>query len=82
MRVEPGVIPLAGEQFLMRAVLDNASLLKHHDGVCRAHGRQAMGNEEHGTVLTHLGEIALYDSFGLVIQRAGSFVEDENAWIA
>jgi hypothetical protein len=41
-----------------------------------------MSDEEHGTVPTHLGEVALDDGFGLVIQRAGGFVEDENAWVA
>jgi hypothetical protein len=79
MHVEPGIIPLTGEQFLMRAVLDNASLLEYQNGVCRAHGRQAMGDEKHGTVPTHLGEVALDNGFGLVIERAGGFVEDEDA---
>ena len=41
-----------------------------------------MGDEEHGTVPTHLGEVALDNGFGLVIERTGGFVEDENAWVA
>ena len=33
VRVEPGVIPLAGEQLRMRPVFDNAPLLDHQNGV-------------------------------------------------
>jgi hypothetical protein len=82
VRVQPGIIPLAGEQFLMCPVLDNASLLEHQNGVCRPHGRQAMGDEEHGTAPTHLGEIALDNGFRLVVERTCGFVKDENAWVA
>ena len=33
VRVQPGVIPLAGEQLRMRPVFDNAPLLDHQNGV-------------------------------------------------
>src|SRR5712691_7415146 len=79
VRVEPGVVPLAGEQLCMRPVFDNAPLLDHQNGVRRAHGRQAMRNEEHGASPAHLGEIALDDGFRLVIKCTGGFVKDENA---
>src|SRR5262249_7807634 len=63
VRVQPGVIPLAGEQLRMRPVFDNAPLLNHQNGVRRAHSRQAMRNEEHRASPAHLGEVALDDGF-------------------
>src|SRR5262249_7253698 len=82
VRVQPGVIPLVGEQFLMCPVLDNTSLLEYQNGVRGPHGRQAMGDEEYGAAPTHLGEIALDHGFRLVVERTGGFVEDKKAWVA
>ena len=63
VRVQPGVVPLPRQQFLMRPVFDNTPLLNHQNGVRRPHSRQAMSNEEHSTSTAHLGEVALDDSF-------------------
>src|SRR4030095_1075129 len=82
VRVQPGVIALALQEFRVGPVLDNASLVEHQDTVGRAHGRQTMGNEEHRTSPTHVGKVALNNGFGLVVKSTGGFVEDEDTRVA
>src|SRR5262247_963604 len=82
VRLQPGVIALALQEFRVGPILDNTSLVEHQDAVGRAHGRQTMGNEEHRPSPAHVGKVALNNGFGLVVERTGGFVEDEDTRIA
>src|SRR4029453_7427142 len=73
VRVQLGVITLALQEFRVGPVLDNTSLVAHQDAVCRAHGRQTMGNEEHRTPPTHVSKVALNNGFGLVVESTSGF---------
>src|SRR5262249_39083189 len=68
VRVQPGVIALALQEFRVGPILDNTSLVEHQDTVGRAHGRQTVGNEEHRTPPTHMGKVALNNGFGLIVE--------------
>src|SRR5467141_5194359 len=63
-------------------MLDNASLVEHQDAMGCTYGRQTMGNEEHRASPAHLREIMLNNGFGLVVERTGGFVEDEDTRVA
>src|SRR6266853_1736587 len=52
------------------------------DAMGCTHGRQTMGNEEHRASPAHLREIMLNNGFGLVVERTGGFVEDEDTRVA
>jgi hypothetical protein len=63
------------------AVLDEAAALDGDDAVGAAHGREAMGDDQHGAALRDLAHVLLDDALALVVERAGRFIEDEDARI-
>ena len=69
------------DQGVVRAGFDDAAFVHHDDAVGMAHGREAVGNDEHGPSLGDVGHVALHDGLGFVVERAGGFVQDEDARI-
>ena len=65
----------------MRAGFDDAAFVHDDDAVGLAHGRQAVGNDEHGAALADVLHVALDDGLRLVVQGAGGFVQDEDAGV-
>ena len=63
----------------MVAVLDEAAALDGDDAVGAAHGREAMGDDQHGAALRDLAHVLLDDALALIVERAGRLVENENA---
>jgi hypothetical protein len=63
------------------AVLDEAAALDGDDAVGAAHGREAMGDDQHGAALRDLAHVLLDDALALIVERAGRLVEDQDARI-
>ncbi|MNR62767.1 hypothetical protein D3C85_1848820 [compost metagenome] len=57
-------------------------MVHDQDAVGVAHGGQAVGDDDHRAPLTDSFHVLLDDPLRLIVQRAGSLVEDQNAWIA
>src|ERR1700730_10610216 len=79
--VEGGIAPTGSDQLVMRAVLDQAAALNGHDAVAGAHRREAVRDDEDRATLGDLAHVLLDDALALVIERARSLVEDEDARI-
>src|SRR5258707_51411 len=70
------------DQFIMGAVLDDAAALDGDDAVGPAHRGKPVGDNENGAAFTYPAHIVLDDALTLVVERAGGFVEDQNAGIS
>jgi hypothetical protein len=65
----------------VRAVLDDAPALQGDDPVGLAHGREAVGDHEHGPPARDLAQVLLDNALAFVVERARGLVENENARI-
>src|ERR1700737_766873 len=65
----------------MGAVLDDAATLDRDDAVGPAYRGKPVGDNENGAAFTDPAHVVLNDALTLVIERAGGFVEDQNAGI-
>src|SRR5215470_2332083 len=79
--VQARVPAAAGQELLVRPVLDEAAALDRDDAVGVADGGETVGDHEHRPALEHGPHVLLDDALGLVVERAGGLVEDEDAWI-
>src|ERR1700736_4047276 len=66
----------------MGAVLDDAATLDRDDAVGPAYRGKPVGDNENGAAFTDPAHVVLNDALTLVIERAGGFVEDQNAGIS
>ena len=62
----------------MRAFLDNAPMVQHHQPVRPAHGAEPVRDDQRGAPDEELGERVLDQPLALVVQVAGGFIQDEN----
>ena len=69
------------DQGVVRAGFDDAAFVHHDDAVGMAHGREAVGNDEHAAALADVRHVALHDGLRFVVERAGGFVQDEDAGV-
>ena len=76
--VELIVGALEFEQVVVRAALDDAAVVQHHDGVGVAHGREAVGDDEHGAALHQGVHAALHDGLGARVDGRSGLVEDHH----
>src|SRR5260370_28435579 len=65
----------------MGAVLNEAPTLDRDDAVGPTHCGKPVGDNENGAAFTDPAHVVLNDALALVIERAGGFVEDQNAGI-
>ena len=65
----------------MRAALDDPAVVEYHDNVGVHDGREAVGDDEDGSVLHQHIHAALNDRLGSRVDRAGCLVEDHNGGI-
>lgn len=79
---ELGIISSLCQQLLMRSAFNNHALIKHHNGMRRTHGRQAVRNDAHRPPVADVFQVALNHGFRFVIEGAGCFVEDQNTRLA
>src|SRR5882757_2660766 len=77
--VQVSVVPAAAQEVIVAAVFDDAAVRDRDDAVGPAHGRQAMGDDDHGTAGCDVGHIVLDRPLALVVERAGRFVEHQDA---
>ncbi len=79
--MQGGVSSLLSEQFVVRPAFDDASGVEHQDAVRAPDGAQAMRDHEAGPAFHQTCERDLEAGFGERVDRAGRFVEDEDARI-
>src|SRR6202020_943413 len=72
MRVEPTG---AFQQLLVRAHLDDAPVDHADDAMTAAHRGQTMGDDDDGSVPDDPAHVALDQTFAVIIERGGRFVE-------
>ena len=77
--VEVVVAALESVERLVGAALDDVSLLDDQDLVGAADGGEAMGDDKGGAALHEEVEAVLDHGFGLGVEGAGGFVENEDA---
>src|SRR5689334_19145724 len=75
--VQVRVMAVPSHQVVMRAALRNLSMLQHKDLMSVSHGREPMRNDKGGSAGKQLFQRVLDEPFGLLINRAGSFVQDQ-----
>ena len=66
----------------MRALLDDPAFVHHHDPVGRAHGRQAVGDDQGRAVPHQSFERLLDEPLAFGIECAGRFVEQQDRCVA
>ena len=62
----------------MRALLHQAALVEHQHLVGVFDGRQAMRDHQRGAIGHQPLQRVLHQAFGLVVERGGGFVEDQD----
>ena len=77
--VEVVVAALHGVELVVVAALDDEAAFDDEDLVGAADGGEAVGDDEGGAADHELVEAGLNHGLGLGIERAGGFVEDEDA---
>src|SRR5258708_33998577 len=73
--VQRSVPAAPDDQFIVRAVLDEASALQGYDAIGAAHGRKAVGDDENRAVPGDALHVLLDDSFTLVVEGACRLIE-------
>src|SRR5215813_13787510 len=73
-----GITAALGIELLMGSLLDHDALIEDDDEVGAAYGAEAVGDDEGGAALHEGGEAALDEAFGLGVEVARRFVEDED----
>ncbi len=66
------------DQLVMGADVGDPALLENDDAGGAAHGREPMGDHEHGSVLHQILERLLHQRLRFRIERRGRFIEDED----
>src|SRR5208337_2526690 len=80
--IEIGVITVAGNELVVRALFYDASLVEDGDGVGVADGGNAMGDEDGGASAHDFAEMVEDFIFGVGVDAGEGVVEDENAGAA
>src|SRR5687768_13683029 len=76
--VELAVASLSGEKLGMRALLDDAASLDHQDLIGPLDGREAVGDDDRGTVLHEMRDRLLDQDLAFGVQRRRGLVEDQD----
>ena len=69
----------APHQLTVTALFDELTLVEDEDGIGLPNRGEPMRNDENSPPLADAAEIVLNDPLGLVVERAGGFVENQNA---
>src|SRR5262245_48136773 len=62
----------------MRPLFGDSSVAKHHDALGIANGREAMGDDEGGAIVSKLLQRVLHCLLALVIQRACRLIKNDD----
>jgi len=63
------------------AGFDDLAAFEHQDLVRVCHRRQAVGHHQGGAAAAQAAQGGLDRRFGTAVERAGGFVEDQEAWL-
>src|SRR6476469_9019629 len=80
--VKPEIGTLGGEQLLVFALLDDLAVLHDEDQVCVSDRRQAMGDDEAGSVGPEGRHSVLYEQLGARVYRRGRLIENQQRWLS
>src|SRR5690606_18993193 len=80
--VEPLVDRAAAQQFIVRSLVDNASLVHDEDPVDERQRGGAVRDDQRGAPHQELFERSVEKLFAFLVDLAGSFVEDEDRRVA
>ncbi len=80
--VEIGVVAVAGDEFVVGAEFDDASLVEDGDAVGVAHGRDAVRDEDGSASVHDLAQVVEDLVFGVRVHAGESVVENEDAGAA
>ena len=75
------IFSFEGEQLLVGALLDDASVVEDDDLVGIADGGEAVGNDESGAPLHDAVHAALDELLGTGVDGGGCLVEDKDGWV-
>ena len=79
--MQMGIGTLTVEQFLMRALFDNAGLVDNNNAIGMLNGGQAMGDDQSGAAARQLGQRLLNGQFGGGIERGCGFIQNQDGWV-
>ena len=77
--IQRRVAPAGPDQFVVAAVLDEASAVDGDDAVGIAHGRQTVRDDDDGSPFGDMLHFLFDDVFALVIEGAGRLVQNQDA---
>ena len=77
-RHKVGVMAVGGEQFVMRALFDDAALVEHHQPVHARDGREPVRDRDHGLAFHQVAEARLDRGLDFGIERRGRLVEHQD----
>ena len=80
--VELIVLSLFGDEFLVRAALDDPAVVEHHDSVGVLDGGEAVGDDEHRPAFHQPVHAALNEIFRAGVDGGSRLVEDEHGGLA
>ena len=80
--VELFVDSALGEELVVGAAFGDATMAQYENLMRMADGGKAMSDDEAGALFEEFFQRSLNEGFGVRIDRAGSFVEDQNARIS
>src|SRR6266849_1354052 len=69
------------EQVIVGAVLNETAAVDGDEAVAAPHGREPMGDDEHGAAVGKPRHVLLDDPLALIVERARRLVEDQDARI-
>ena len=79
---EAGIEPVLRQKLGMGALLDGFPVGHGDDEVGVAHGREPMGDDDGGAATAEAGERLLHQRLAFGVQRAGGFIEQQDAGVA
>src|SRR5262249_6505371 len=68
-------------EFIVVAIFDQATALDSDDAISATHCGEPVCDDDDGAAARDLTHILLHDPLALVIERTGSLVENQDAWI-
>src|ERR671924_1240745 len=80
--VKMSILAVAGQEFCVRAFLDDASTVDHDKAIGQAHGAKAVGDDERGASSRGALKRVHNGALGNGIQTAGGLVENQNRRVA
>ena len=79
LAVELAVRPAARQQHVVRAALDDLTMVQHQQQISMANRREAVGDDKAGSAFEQQGQGTLQTNLGEGIDGTGGLVEDDQS---